>query len=495
MALKKRLGRSTVWMSAAASGNSAVSFLIFVVLSRILAPEEIGLVAFALIVVEAGKIVVNAGFPQAIVRHEDWDETFASTCFHLNLAFAVAITLLVYFVGVPLVSRYYEPAAGPILAVLSLIFFLEGVKAVHEGKLKREFAFHVIALRTVAGGLISGVVGIYLALRGYGVWALVGQQLVNHGLTALITLASTKWMPRLVFSAADCRRILRFSTPLMTAQLIGNVSSKVFDLLIGLLIGPAALAFFRVGGRALFILQEIVLKPFEQTVLSALSRISDRSLQASGTLRVIRMSAYLTFPVFFGAAAIGPDFIVLAFGAKWELSGHIMTVLAIGTAPLVIGYQINAALTATGNSRLVMVLATIALAINCAMGLTAVSFGLMAAAYGFAIRTYLTIFFNLYFFKKIFGVGILATLKPVSSSFLASLIVFAVINALRITPVADLHAASRLSISVATGVATYFVLMMTVFRTETRNFLLESVDFVPARFKPLIVALQRPVGS
>ena len=104
MELKKRLGNSTAWMSLAASGNSVVSFVIFIVLSRILAPEEIGLVAFAWLFIEIGKIIVNAGFPHAIIQNSRWDETYASTCFYLNLTFAALITLLVFFFGAPLAA-------------------------------------------------------------------------------------------------------------------------------------------------------------------------------------------------------------------------------------------------------------------------------------------------------------------------------------------------------------------------------------------------------
>src|SRR5690606_37814551 len=104
MTLKQRLGRSTVWMSAAASGNSVVSFLILIVLSRILTPAQIGLVAFALIVVDPGKIIVNAGFPQAIVQRQLWDNIYASTCFYLSMAFALLIASLIFFIGVPLVE-------------------------------------------------------------------------------------------------------------------------------------------------------------------------------------------------------------------------------------------------------------------------------------------------------------------------------------------------------------------------------------------------------
>src|SRR5690606_18301326 len=226
-----------------------------------------------------------------------------------------------------LVEMYYEPAAGPILKVLSVIFFIEGAKAVHEGKLKREFAFQVIAIRTVVAGLLSGAVGIYLAIKGFGVWALVWQQLINHSVITLFTLTASRWVPRLAFSREDCKQLLKFSSPLMAAQLIGNISSKIFEVLIGVLVGPAALGFFRVGGRALFILQEIVLKPFEHTVLSVFSLIPARNQQFVGSLCVIMFFSLLTFPVFFCAPAIGTLFIVFQFQKKWSIRAQNKTLL------------------------------------------------------------------------------------------------------------------------------------------------------------------------
>lgn len=490
MTLKKRLGSSTAWMSLAASGNSLVSFLIFIVLSRILAPEDIGLVAFALIVVEIGKIVVTAGFAQAVVQHSVWDDVYASTCFYANIAFATLVSLLIIFVGAPLIAHYYEPKAGPVLTVLSAMYFMEGLKAVHEGKLKRNFNFRAIAFRTVAAGLASGVVGVYLALHGYGVWALVWQQLVNQFTTSLLTIIYGKWAPLLVFSREQFKTIIRFSFPLMSAQLISSVSNNIMELLIGVILGPAALGFYRVGGRALYILQDILLKPFEHTALSALSRINTLASQAEGTIRMIRMSSCITFPIFFGAAAIAPEFVVLAFGEKWSVSGHIMTILAIGVAPLIVGYNINAALTASNNSRLVMTQASIAFAINCVLGAIVVPFGIIAAAFGFAIRNYLITFINFYFFRKIFNTSIIQMLKVIAPTLLASIIMFIVVTQAKVVLAEKLPLAIEIIALCAIGGTTYAILMATVFRTETKNFFRESIDLAPVKLKPMIIALQ-----
>lgn len=491
MNLKQNLGRSTAWMSLAATGNSVISFIIFIVLSRILSATDIGLVAFALIVVEIGKLIVNAGLSQAVIQRADWNNTYASTCFYLNVTFSVIVTFITMFIAAPLIAHYYEHQAAPILKVLSIIFFLEGLKAVHEGKLKREFSFRVIALRTIIGSLASGVLGIYLALNGYGVWALVWQQIVCQLLITYITISSAKWMPNFTFSWSQAKQILSFSAPLTGAQIIGNIGSKIFEMLVGIMIGPAALGFYRVGGRALYILQDVVLKPLETTILSALSRIDQPQQQALGVIRIIRMSCYITFPIFFGAAAIGPEFITFAFGEKWAMSGYIMTALAVGVAPLVIILQINAVLTASGNSRLVMVLAVITFIGNCIFGFIAIPFGLIATACAFSIRSYLTLFFNLYYFKQIYGFGILEVLKVTVPSFTSSIVMFAALFAIKLFIASKLPLALTLILLCLSGALIYALCIRIIFKLETQIFFLESSDLMPEKLKPLLGNIQR----
>src|SRR5690606_1028640 len=145
------------------------------------------------------------------VRHKDWDDAYASTCFYLNLLFAAAVALTVFYIVTPLVVTYYDPKAEEILKVLSIIFFLEGVKTVHEGKLHRNFEFRTIAIRTVFSSLCAGALGIWMAFNGYGVWALVWQQLLSHILIALVTIISAKWLPSLTFSTVYARELLSYS--------------------------------------------------------------------------------------------------------------------------------------------------------------------------------------------------------------------------------------------------------------------------------------------
>ena len=489
MSLKNNFSKSSFWMSTAASGNSIISFVIFIILSRLLAPEEIGLVAFSLIVVEIGKVVVNAGFTQAIVRHPEWDERYAATCFYLNLLLATLVTATAVWIIAPLTAHYYDQRADLLVQVLSIIFLLEGAKAIHEGKLKREFNFRAIAIRTITSSLVSGLVGVILAFLGYGVWALVWQQLINQFLITTITWKTAHWIPGWHFSRAYIRSLVGFSLPLTLAQLVSNLAAKIYEVLIGLLIGPAALGFYRVGGRVLFIMQEIVIKPIEQALLPALARLKERDARAQATLRVMRVSAYFTFPIFFGAAAIGPEFIELAFTNKWEQSGQVMTWLAIGMAPMVISALVNSAMTTSGHTNHVMMIANIVFFLNCALGFLLVPYGIVAAAAGYALRAYLSIIFNMLFFKRIFKVDVLDQLKTIFPTFCAAVLMFASVQVFKLILPEHLAAGIRLLLLAALGGVMYILIMSCLFRSETKYFLDESAIIAPTKAKPIIEKL------
>ncbi|HSC66138.1 MAG TPA: lipopolysaccharide biosynthesis protein [Cellvibrio sp.] len=490
MSLKRQLSSSTAWMSLAASGMSLVSFLVFIIISRILSPNEIGLVVFAILVVELGKIVVNGGITIAIVQRKEWDNTHASTCFYLSLIYGAIFTGLVLTLGAKLTHDFYDPAAVPILQVLAAIFIIEAVKVVHEGKLRREFLFKVIALRSILASTISGVVGVTLALQGYGVWALVAQQLVGQVLITTVTLVSAHWWPSLRFSFALAKETLGFSSPMMVANFIYTLCNTLLDFMVGIILGPIALGIYRIAGRALFILQDIIIRPMEQTVFPALARLNDKLACAEATLRIMRMSCFVIVPIFFGTAAVAAEFIELVFGEKWRASGALMSMLAIGSTPLVVRLQVNAALTAQGQSRWVMFSTISTLLIILTIGYFAIPHGVTYAALAYIAVNYLTGIISLLIFYRVFGCRLLAIFNALWPSYLASAIMLAACLALKHELPGSLPSTLQIILICATGGLVYLLLGLLVFRQETRNFLQEGLSVAPAKFSPLLLRLQ-----
>ncbi|HEY8941610.1 MAG TPA: lipopolysaccharide biosynthesis protein [Cellvibrio sp.] len=493
MGLKQQLTNSTAWMSLAASGMSIVSFLVFIIISRILSPTEIGLAVFAILVVEAGKIILNGGISQAIVKRADWNHEYASSCFYLNIFYALVFTAVVWFAGSPLTARYYDPAAVPVLQALVVIFLLEGIKVVHEGKLRREFAFKVIAVRSISASLLSGIIGVVMALQGYGVWALVAQQLSGQLLVTVVTLVSARWWPEFKFVWHHSKHALKFSSPLMLAQLINTLCSSVLEFMVGILLGPAALGIYRIGGRALFILQDIIVRPLEQTALPALARLHDLSARASACLRIMRMSSFIIVPIFFGTAAIAPEFIVLVFGEKWRASGELMSLIAVGSAPLLIRYQVNAALTAQGKTLWVLGLTLSLLIATVALGYFWVSKGLIYAALAYVATTYFAAILGLIIFQSHFGCSFAVIIKTLLPSYIASATMLGICWATK-NQLGNLPLSLQIPLIALVGALSYLLLGLLVFRPETKNFLQEALSIAPAKVSPHLLRLQHWLG-
>jgi O-antigen/teichoic acid export membrane protein len=487
---KSSFGKSTAWMSLAASGSSIVSFFIFIVLSRLLNPEDIGLVAFALIFMELGKIIISSGFSQVIIQKREWNSDFSSTCFYLNCAFAIIVSLIVFFIVAPLAGIYFDEKAVPILQVFSVFFFFEGVKMVHEGKLKREFKFKVIALRTILASFIPGAIGIYFAFEGYGVWALVIQQGFNQMIVTILTVFTANWKPGFTFSKIFAKEILNFSLPLMCAHAITHFGSKLFELMIALTIGPAALGFYRVAGRALYIVQDMVLKPFDHTALSLLSRVDGRAKQANAVLRIIAVTGFLIMPIFWGIAAIAPVFIILTFGDQWEPSGNLMMILAIGLTPSMIVIFVKAALTANKKSKMVINMAITSFLINCCLVLIFVPFGLVWATIGFTFKNFLINGLSLFWLRSVLGIPVFKIPKLLLPSFTASLIMYIAIQLMNPLINAHLSTIFTMVFLCLFGALVYIIIMFCIFKTSTHAALCEVMDLTPQKFKPYILSLK-----
>jgi len=490
MSLRKSFGESTAWMSLAASGMSLVSFLVFIIISRILSPNEIGLVVLAILVVETGKTIVNGGITFGIVQRKEWDNNYASTCFFITLMYGTLLAGLVFFAGAKLAHDFYDTAAAPILQVLSVIFIIEAIQVVHEGKLRRELRFKVIALRSIMASSISGVIGVTLALQGYGVWALVVQQLTGQVLITLVTFIYAHWWPRLHFSLTLAREALRFSSPMMLANFISTLSNTLLDFMVGIILGPIALGIYRIAGRALFILQDIIIRPMEQTIFPTLSRLNKKFARGKATLRVIRISNFLIVPIFFGTAAIAAEFIELIFGEQWRASGALMSMLAIGSTPLMIRLQINAALNAQGNPTWVMLSNLFTLVITFVIGYYVIPHGLNYAAIAYITINYVMGAISLVIFCRVFECRLLEIINVLWPSYLASGIMLAVCLFVKGELPTALPDTLQIIVICITGGVVYLLLGLLVFRQETKNFLHEGLGFAPAKFSPWLIRLQ-----
>lgn len=391
-------------MIAGALFNNLSSMLIFIVLARLLSPEEFGIVAFATIFIDLSRVLVVAGIPDVLIQREDWDDRLASTAFWANLMLGVAISLVLNLVVLIAAGGADGETLRWVIAALSLTLIIDGSIAVHAAKLRREFGYKAIATRNAVAQVVSGIVGIVLAFLGYGVWALVFSRLVGGALSSIVLWSAARWRPRATFSPRLLRQ-LRGSLSFLFSSLSAQANTHVAGFVVGAWLGPAALGQYRIGSRVLTMMINTFIVPLQTTAMSAFSRL-DRGSDAVGQayLRVTRVCSVIVCPAFFGLAVIAPDFVPLVFGEKWRAAGHVMTAMALIAGPAVLMYFAQPALAAAGKASFVMLSNLAMLVGNTIVAMLTMSWGVVAVAAGHSARAHLTLPFSLSLLRK--GIGV-----------------------------------------------------------------------------------------
>lgn len=318
MSLRSQVISSVCWKLLERGGSQAVRLVVQIVMARLLVPDDFGMLAVMLVLVDLGNTVAQSGLNTALVQDPNVTEEDYSTVFWMCLAAAAVLYALV-FACAPLVASFYGlPALGTPLRVLGLVLLVNAYNAVQVSKITRELAMRKIFVGTAVSVLVSSVLGIGSALAGLGVWALVAQQLGYQVTNVLAHAAQVDWRPRATFNARRARSLYAFGWKLLASGLLGTLYASLTSLVAGRLFGSYQLGLISQGEkypRALGTTIDGVIQP---VMLSAVSRAQGDVAYARRIVRrALRTSAYLVMPAQCLAAAVAPALVPLLLGEQW----------------------------------------------------------------------------------------------------------------------------------------------------------------------------------
>lgn len=345
--------RGAAWMGFASWTNQAVALLTFIVLGRLLAPDDFGLVAAASVMLWLLRVLVDQGFSQALVQRADLTEVQVDTAFWTALGTGVGLALLTA-VTAPLVADLYSlPALTNVLRALSIVFVFAALDSTQSALLARKMNFRTQAVRRFFASLTSGVVAVTLAISGAGVWALVAQTLIYEGLLAILLWSLASWRPHRRFSTQAFAELFGFGYRLTLVRVLTNVGAYSDNLLIGIFVGATALGYYVVGFRVVVVINALISLALMQVVLSTFSRLQhDRDLLNAAFYRSTRLAAGISLPIYAGLAVVAHPLTVLVFGEKWAPSAPVMQALALAgfiQGQLIFSTQYVVALGRVGN--------------------------------------------------------------------------------------------------------------------------------------------------
>ena len=432
MSFKSLVARGAIWTLVKTGGYQFLSFFIFVLLARLLTPVEFGVVALATVFTDIGRPVVRAGLPAAIIQRKTVTNAQADTAFWMAVAIGLLLFVVVASLAGPISKAFDEALLEEVLRVLPIVFVFVAFGAIHEAKLKRDFRFKAIAGSQLLATLLSGGLGIWMAVEGFGVWSLVTYQILHEVINTGALWAVLRWRPGLEFSRKEMLTMLRFGLPLTCAEFLSKAKNRINDLIIGLFLGAAAVGFFRVAMRAINMLSTVSVRPVMGVALPTFSRLQDDPERLKKyCLSMCRATSAVSIPIVLGVGILAPEFIRILLGEQWAQSDMVLRVLSILAFTLGLWAVVPPLILSAGKTGWTAGIRTIELAITVLFAILAAPYGITAMAGAYVLSNFLILPIALIVATYFTQIRTLSILRVVTTPVLAGLVMVVSLMVLR----------------------------------------------------------------
>jgi PST family polysaccharide transporter len=478
--LRRKVARGLTWTMLHTWGGQFLSLIVFLVLARLLTPDQFGLVALAAVFVAFAQLIVDQGFGDAIIQRPGVTRAHLDTAFWVAVVTGAATSLAGILLAGWIADLLKQPALAPILRVLSLAFMVSALSSTQMAILRRELAFRSLALRGLAALFGGGVVGVVMAFMGFGAWALVGQQVASTVISAIALWRVSPWRPGFNVSWPIFRELFGFGINVVGSDTLIFLSRNTDNLLIGVFLGPTPLGIYAVAYRILDTTQKVLVGVAMRLAFPSLARLQaepDRMRRAY--LNMTRIGGSVILPGYIGFALVAPEMIVFLFGHRWVESGPVASILFLIGPVLSLQAFSTSLLTAAGFPSVVFRFRLVTTITNVVGFLIGVQFGIQAVALAFAIRGYILLPWNLSLQRRYADIPIREYLGQLRGTASATAAMCVVVLGLKLLVGPLMSTTALLAVEVAAGAVTFFVVLWLVDRALLREMLRIARQTVP----------------
>lgn len=425
-----------VWRLAERCGAQLVAFIVSVVLARILDPSAYGTIALITIFTTILQVFVDSGLGNALIQKKDADDVDFSTVFYTNIVFCSALYLLI-FITAPWIAAFYEDMTmTPLIRVLSLTVLISGVKNVQQAYVSKHMLFKRFFFSTLGGTIVAAIAGIIMAMNGFGVWALVAQQVINLFIDTCILWITVKWRPKKVFSFERLKGLFSYGWKLLVSSLLDTVYNDLRQLIIGKMYSSNDLAFYNKGKQFPNLVVNNINTSIDSVLLPSMSNVQDDVEHIrSMTRRSITVSIYTMAPMMMGIAFVAEPLVSLILTDKWLPCVPFLRIFCITYMFRPLHTSNLNAIKAMGRSDLFLKLEIEKKIVGMILLLSTMWFGVMAMAYSMFVSSICSQLINTRPNKKLLGYGYLAQLKDMLPSILLAVFMGVCIWPLKFLPV------------------------------------------------------------
>lgn len=412
--LKSKTVSGIIWRFAERCGAQGVTFIVSIILARLLEPDDYGVIAMVTVFITISQVFVDSGMANALIQKKDADDIDFSTVFYFNIVLC-AIVYLVLYIASPFVAEFYEtPKLTAILRVLSLTVFISSLKNVQQAYVSRHMLFKRFFFATLGGTVAAAVIGIIMAYMGFGVWALVAQQLINSAIDTIVLWITVKWRPIKAFSFYRLKGLFSFGWKLLVSSLIDTIYNNIRQLIIGKVYSSSDLAFYNRGKQIPNLVVTNINTSIDSVLLPALSEEQDHVDHVKTmTRRAIKTSSYIMWPMMIGLAVVAEPLTRMLLTEKWISSIPYLRIFCIIFAFQPIQTANLNAIKAMGRSDLYLKLEVIKKTIGLLILLVVMKYGVFAIAASLLLYTLIAQVLNSSPNSKLLNYNYLEQLKDI----------------------------------------------------------------------------------
>lgn len=467
--LKYKTSRGITWSLVEKFATQGVQFVFGIIIARLLCPEDYGIIAMPLIFLAIAQCFIDSGFSTALIRKNELKEEDLSTAFIFSIIVGV-VCYSVLFLSSPFIADFYNtPILTDLLKITALATLFNPLCTVQQAILTRELNFKKQALITVAGALASGIIGLIMANYGYGVWALVVQQVAGYTMRTILFWFTVKWKPSLVWSKESFKYLWGFGNKVLVQGLIANIFDNMYPLVIGKVYSADDLGNYTRAHQFTNLPSVNITGVLFRVALPVMSTIqNDKERLKVVFEKMIRVSAFCMFPVMLGLSALANPLIQTVLTAKWYGCVALIQLLCFS----LMWYPIHALnltiLTALGRSDFTLKLEIIKKAISIIALIITVPFGIIWMVASNIVVNCLCLIVNTYYTKKIIEIGLIQQIHFLGPIFLTS---FAMWTSILIINSMIADYLLQLIVGAITGFVVYGMLSILFHRTEIKALL------------------------
>jgi O-antigen/teichoic acid export membrane protein len=426
--LKHDTVKGLFWSSVERFSVQGVSFVVMLVIARILSPADYGLVGMLSIFMAIAQCLIDSGFSNALIRKQDRTDVDNNTVFYFNLVVSLGLYGILFGIAPWVADFYNEPILKDLMRLLCLTVVIGSLAVVQRADYTARLDFKTQARASFAAAVVSGIVGIILAIKGYGAWTIVWQQIASATVSTLLLWYYASWYPKMQYSWESFREMFGYGSKLMASSLLDTTYNNIYPIVIGKIFSAQTLGFYTRAQNFAQLPSSNITGIIQRVTFPVLSKLQDDDERLQRNYRkLLKMSAFIIFPMMCILAAVSKPLIVILIGKKWVFC----SVLLIPICFDMMWYPIHAInlnlLQVKGRSDLFLRLEIVKKVLGVLVLCISIPFGIIAMCYASIGTSLLSLVINTYYTGKLINVGFLRQMHDLSVTLILALLTFALV--------------------------------------------------------------------